>query len=296
LIAYRDAEHDIWAFIGDDVTSTASVLKVQDSSVGCAAGNSIVDVPGIGQVFLGPDNFYALQGVSAIPDQYKAVPIGDDIVPYLRRAMSEKCTATYYDREYVICFYNASEPERVFRYKATKKSWYIDEAPVAKQYLKCNSKLYYTRAGALHERASSLRTDNGKGIPFFAAFAQERLAQGLSRVKKIFVYVNSRETLQHLNVAVIGDGSQVQTVELNIAAASGADFVIGKSQIGVGRIGRLSEAKVYEGKVDLDKCTFVQVRLIGITPDEDIGVVGYSLEFRAKDTMKGIKQGVTKNA
>jgi hypothetical protein len=268
-------------------------LKVQDSSVGCAAGNSIVDVPGIGQMFLGSDDFYALQGVSAIADQYRVVPIGDDIVPYLRRAMSDKCTAVYHDREYIISFYSAKEPERVFRYKSTKKAWYIDEGPAAKQYIKYGNQLYYAKGAAIYERALSLHTDSNNAIPFFAAFAQERLAQGLSKVKKVFVYVNSRETLQHLNAAIVGDGTEVQTVELDIAAASGADFVIGESQIGVGRIGRLSEIKVYEGKVSLDKCVYVQVRLMGTTANEDIGVVGYSVEYRAHDKLKGIKQGVT---
>jgi hypothetical protein len=291
LIIYRD--RDIWAFIGDDVTNAESVLKVQDSSIGCIDGNSIIDVPGAGQIFLGPDNFYSLQGVTAIADQYKAIPMGDDIVPYLRRAMTSKCCAVYHDREYICCFYEAKEPERVFRYKVNK-GWYIDDGPRAKQYLKVNNKLYYTSptVGQINERSLNLRTDSDKAIPFFCAFAQERLAQGPSKIKKIFVYVNSRETLQHLDVAIIGDGTEVQTVELDISAASGSDFIIGESQIGVGRIGRLSEMKVYEGKVSLDKCTFAQVRLIGTTPDEDIGVVGYSIEYRAKERMKGIKKGV----
>jgi hypothetical protein len=244
-------------------------------------------------MFLGSDDFYALQGVSAIADQYRVVPIGDDIVPYLRRAMSDKCTAVYHDREYIISFYSAKEPERVFRYKSTKKAWYIDEGPAAKQYIKYGNQLYYAKGAAIYERALSLHTDSNNAIPFFAAFAQERLAQGLSKVKKVFVYVNSRETLQHLNAAIVGDGTEVQTVELDIAAASGADFVIGESQIGVGRIGRLSEIKVYEGKVSLDKCVYVQVRLMGTTANEDIGVVGYSVEYRAHDKLKGIKQGVT---
>ena len=62
LVIFRD--RDIWVFFSTEVSSEAS-LVVQERAVGCVSHRTIASVPGIGIVFLGPDNVYAFKGYLA---------------------------------------------------------------------------------------------------------------------------------------------------------------------------------------------------------------------------------------
>ena len=297
LIVLRD--RDIWAIHGSDWSSGATTLPkvvLQDSSVGCVAERSITAVPKVGLVFLGPDNVYALRGVAGVEDQIQATPIGDDIKPYLERAMNpgyESACGYYHDREYYLCFPQAVEPEKVFRLKTAPPSWFCDTAPLASQYAVHNDELYAASPlrGIVRKRTGLL--DDGRQMTWMASFPHEELSPGPARIKRIFVYLTTTRTMQHIDATVIADGQEMQSIELAIAGTAGADMVIGESAIGVGAIGRTSEIRVYEGRVNL-RGHFAQVQVRGTAPDEKIGIIGYALAYRPKRRAKGIRQGVTR--
>lgn len=294
LVIYRDI--DTWVFFGDDVTDPNARL-VKQETVG-AMGKTIANVPGLGTVFLGSDNVYALREVTAIEGQYQAQPIGDDILPYLKRAMGSEAVATYHNGEYILSFPQAIEPERVFRLKTKggNYAWYIDDGPLANGFIKHGGRLFYTSAeqGVIGEITKTVKTDNGKAIPFMATFAHEKPSQGITKLRRVFVFVESAKTLQDLSVSLIGDGKgEIKTVNLEVSAKAGTDFSLGQSAIGVGRIGRVSEITVYEAKVRM-KTAFVQVQIAGTSPDQDIAILGYALEYTPKSKLKGSKEGVTK--
>ena len=295
LLIFRDK--DIWAVFGSDWSDTVTtLLALQDSSTGCVAPRSIVSVPEMGVLFLGPDNIYALRGLAGIEDQYEAIPIGNDIKPYLDRAMSgtySDACAIYHDGQYHICFPSAVEPERVFRYRVAQKAWYCDTGPKTAGYAAWDGELYSASpsAGLVYKRTGLL--DGTLPIAWEASFAHEPLSPGPAKIKRVYLYCQATDTMQHVNLTVIGDGREVASAELGIAAAAGEQMSIGGGGIGTAMVGNFGELRVYEGRVSV-KGSFVQVQVDGRTANEDIGIVGYAVGYRPKARAKGIREGVTR--
>lgn len=295
LMIHRDK--DRWAFFGSDVTDDLAELIKQDD-VGCIDANSIVDVPEMGYIFAGKDNIYLIQGVSNIEEQTKAIPIGDDILTYYKRNIEETTgtCAIYYDNTYYLVFKGIVETERVFRLRIQNNmlNWFTDSGPVVSHLFTMGNELYGTKNGQIIKYSPEARTDCGTSIPFGVTFRHEAVVPGPVRFKKLFVFVQSTKTLQHLNAVVTVDGLYTETVELNISAMSGADFTIGESGIGLGRIGRLEEITVYEARLSGLKGHFIQVSLNSIGYDDKIALVGYMIEFKPKSRERGLRSGVVK--
>lgn len=298
LIIYR--QWDIWAFFGAAATDTSARLVRQYKGTGCRARRSIAQVPGMGEVFLGQDNIYALTGVTGVSDQVQVAPAGNDVAPYVRQCLAsvtpENASGIFFDREYRLCFPNAVQPERVFRLKAggAARGWYIDDGPRASQYFIYSDSLYAASPdyGKAVKISRDYRNDDGQAIPFFAAFAHENFGVE-ARIKRLYLYVTGSSTLQHVGASVIADGRAVQTTELAVAAAAGRDFGIGVSYVGgPDWIGRLSDMRLYEGRLSL-KGNLAQVQVSASTPDEEIGIVGYALEIQPTDRIRGIRDGVS---
>lgn len=297
LVILRDK--DIWAFFGSDLTDPAARLILQDASVGCQVERSIADVPGIGLVFVGPDNVYALQELLGVENRVKAVPIGDDIRKYLTRAISDGYDgvhAVYYNREYRLCFPNAVEPERVFRLSLQhQSSWYVDSGPVTVQYCVHNKSLFAASkdTGYLLKFDDTLKADNGDIIPFSITFRREDLGAGMARVRRVFVYLIGTKTIQNLSLSVACDGGVIETKELSVDAVAIPDFIIGKSAIGMAGIGRMQPVQVYEAHFAPSlKGQFAQVKITSAELGEEIAVLGYGIEFQPAPRAKGDRQGV----
>lgn len=298
LVIFRD--RDIWAFFGSDATDTSALLVLQESTVGCVSDRSIVAVPEMGIVFLGPDNIYALQGVTGIEKRAQASPIGDDIRKYLQRAMSYGLggvCATYFNREYRICFPDGVEPERAFRLNLQNQAgWYMDTGPLVSKFIEYNGKLYGASRnyGMLYQFDDSVMNDNGQSIPIYVDFRRESLGYGPARLKRVFIYVICTETLQNLDCSVVVDGGQVVTAELHVQASANADFVIGQSSIGQGSIGRMDAVKIYEAKFRPSlKGHFAQVRVSSTQANQRFSILGYGLEFDSNARIRGNRDEVT---
>ncbi len=284
LIIFRDT--DVWAFYGSSVTADGSWLRRQ-STTGCVAAGSVQEVPGIGIMYLSSDNIYVLQGVSGIEDQYHSIPIGDDIVKYLK--YESNAASVYYDREYILSFPSAAEPERVFRFKPNNSAWYIDSGPRMERYFIRDNKLYFAERDKICRYSRSYRTDNGLGISFEATFSHERLSQGPAKMRKVFIYTTTTNTVQKLQVSITSGGKTIDTTEASLAVPGSQSFKIGVSRLGEAYVGRYDEIKIFECRARLKKGTFFQISISGTVPDQEIGIIGYSLEYKPKQKMKGIR-------
>lgn len=224
LIVFRNK--DIWAFFGTDLTDSSASLVLQDGSVGCIAPKTITHVPDLGIVFVGPDNIYALSGVTGVENQAKAKPIADDVVNFVQRAIDEggleDAAGVYFNREVRISFSRSTHDQRVFRLnlQTNDPAWYMDTGPLSNNYVIKDGELYgsYPTQGSFHRitkdtlfeestyRKSSyfgnLFNDNMfnesddrseykelTGIPFSITFRRENLQPGPARIKRIFLYV-----------------------------------------------------------------------------------------------------------
>lgn len=318
LVILRD--RDIWAFIGSDVTELGASLVLQDSSMGCIARRSIASVPNVGIVFLGSDNIYALQGVSGVEDQTKAVAIGDDVRKFLIPAIKDGLqgvTAIYRDQEYRISFPKALKEERVFRlnlqnYSQNGLNWYVDTGPKTAKFILHKGELYGTELGfgKMHKFTESL-LDETNGIPYYVAFRREDV-QGPSRIKRFFLYAMSKGrtstqslffagtqfngqqfnqagsptvniqtgTEQHLKISLVVDGEEFFIEDLNI--------IVGK--VSHLQLATMEPVRIYEAWFHPSlKGHFVQVRVYGTTPEEDIAVLGYGIEYSPKGRIRGIR-------
>jgi len=298
LLILRDK--DIWAYflgISETVDETAR-LVLQDSSTGCVATRSIASVPDLGILFLGPDNVYALRGVEGVEDQVRAVPMGDDVKPYLDRAMESGTSGgadacgVYYDRQYHLSFPSAARPERVFRLKTYPLGWYCDTGPRTIGYAVAGGKLYSAlpSVGKVLERTGL--TDDGDPIIWEISFPHEALSPGRAKVKRLYLHLKGTDTMQHVNATVVGDGRATSAVEFGVGAEASEKMAIGTGGIGTAMIGNVNELRVYEGRVSV-KGHNAQVHLDGDRA-EQLGIVGYTLGYRPKARAKGIKEGVVR--
>ena len=301
LIIFRDK--DIWAVYGADWSKGGNAqLVLQDSSVGCVATRSIVSVPNLGILFLGPDNVYALRGVAGIEDQVQAVPVGDDIQPRIASAMTDgyaDACAVYHDRQYQLSFPSATQSERIFRLRSNPLGWYCDSGPKTAGYAVLDGKLYSAdpEYGLVYERTGY--TDNGARIPWMIAFPHETLSAGPARIKRLFLYLNATDTMQHIDATVISDGGGMEAIEFAVAGAAGPQWKLGDdgdegTPLDTSTFGPTSEIKVYEAKVSGLKGQFAQVQVNGNKAGEDLRIIGYALQFRPKARAKGIRTGVTR--
>lgn len=319
LVIFRDK--DIWAFFGSSVTDTSASLVLQDSSIGCIQGNTVCFVPSVGLVFLGPDNIYALNGVAAIENQVKPVPIGDDVIRFVQQATTydlSKTNAVYFDREYRISFPDVLEPERVLRLNLLNgPAWYVDTGPMTSRYVVHEDKLFAAeyQSGLIYLFDDSLM-DDGEKIPLFSAFRRESLEPGPGRIKKLFIYVvskgakkeldlpffgasfnereyNERETEhvlinsgseQHLKVQIVVDNVDYEVKELQVSVTRGNALAVGDHE----------PVRVYEARFQPSlKGSFAQIKVFSEQADEDIAILGYGIEYSNRERIHGIKQGVT---
>ncbi len=302
LIIYRG--RDTWAFFGKDVSDSGASLVRQDGSVGCVASRTLAQLPGFGLIGLGQDNVYLLSQPTAIEGQKVMLPIGGDILPYLKQAMTDgyaDACGYYWDNQYWLSFPSAVEPERNFRLRVIKTpegeqilAWFVDTGPPAVQYAEHGEKLYLASPtqGQLKHYDPDLLTDSGEDIPFMAVTRHEMLGLAPGKVKKVFLLAAGTKTLQHLSTSLIVDGQNIETVEFNLAATAGSDFTIGESAIEVSRIGRLHQLRAYEARARA-KGQFLQISISGTSPGEKIGIAGYAFEYKPKRRVKGITEGVS---
>ncbi|WP_134682577.1 carbohydrate-binding protein [Brevibacillus migulae] len=313
LVIFRD--RDIWAMFGSDLTDPSASLVLQDASMGCVSRRSIANVPGVGIVFLGTDNVYALQGVTAIENQQKAVPLGDDIRKQLKVAMADyanESVAIYYDREYRLCFPKAIKEDRVFRLNLQNgPNWYIDSGPRSTRYFIDKGKLYGATLGfgKLHTFTEGL-LDDDMGIPFYVAFRREDLQYGPSRLKRLFIYAMSKGREANTSIFYMGTPFNVQMFnegdDPDVTIMSGTDQDLSISVVYDGEVFDVDQVNVKVGKdtfLELEqsepihiyevvfkpqlKCNFVQIRINANVPGQDIAILGYGLEYSTRGRIHG---------
>lgn len=311
LLIFR--QYDIWAFFGADATDSNAVLVLQKTGVGCVANRTVVTVPGVGLVFLGNDNVYALQNVEAIERMATVVPLGDDIRYYLEKELGSEhiryACGIYHDREYWLCLPWASIP--LFRLALQHtKGWYLDTQPRTVQFISHNKKLYFAgwESGQLQQLTDKL---NDKGLPirYYISFRREAMLPGPSRLRKVYVYALAKGRSQeaqrtffggHFNETVYGD-SDTQTVNvitgtpqhLNITlVVDGKELTAQAFPVTVERVGSLAfddlePVRVYRAGFHPSlKGYFVQVRVASLEANEDIALFGYGLEYEPSRTMR----------
>lgn len=322
LVIFRDK--DIWGFFGSDVTATDAALVVQDTSVGCISGRTIASVPGVGLVFLGPDNVYALQGVSGIPDQMRAVPIGDDIVKYLLKDMLylDGVCGVYYNREYRLCFPGTIEQASTFRLNLKDTPhWYIDTGPRVSQFVIQNNKLYgsrYNRGQLLEFTSNWPFDDDNVAIPFYVSFRREDLQPGPAKITKVLIYALGKGqmakkplfffgsvynsltfntddrpevnyligTEQNLDIDLVVDGDRMTIQNLDIHVG-GVDHIT---------LGIAEPVMIYEARFRPTlKGNFVQLRVKNNNPEEDTAILGYVIEYVPREEVRGRRDGVAVN-
>jgi len=314
LVIFRD--RDIWAFFGADATDTNAVLVVQTSSVGCTVGRTVADVPGLGIVFLGPDNVYALRGVTAIENRAEVIPVADDIRRLLLRSLAagtDGACATYFDREYRLSLPASNQQERVFRLGLQNAvGWLPDTYPRAACYIAHRGVLYaglWTEGRLIRADASWLY-DNLEGIPFYAAFRREGLGPGPARIRKLYLYIPSKArqaatevfwfspafgegtlgtgetkratvmagTEQHVDVTLIVDGQQFRVKE----------FQVNVQREQALELRGLEPVRVLEARFHPSlQGHFAQLRISAQVPGEDVAFLGYGIEYEPRRTQRG---------
>src|SRR5690606_4503294 len=206
VILFRD--RDIWAYFkayeGDEGGKGPTI---QIKSIGCAAGRTVVPIPGLGLAFVGGpqgtvDNVYLLTYVQAIEGQVRAEPIGGDIrdilVEAVRRYGLEGACATYYDGEYRLSIPANAEEDRVFLLDIrNQRGWFIDSGPRTVQYAIEGGNLYSAAwgEGRIDRITPEALRDGDKPIPFNIRWRRESLL-GPSRVKRVFVVTKSPATIR----------------------------------------------------------------------------------------------------
>lgn len=318
LVIFRD--RDIWCFFGPDVTSPDAALVVQDTSVGCVAGRTVAAVPGVGLVFLGPDNVYALQGVSGIPDQMKAVPIGDDIRKHLLKNMPylDGVCGIYYNREYRLCFPNTLEQISTFRLNLQDSPrWFMDTGPRVSQFVTKDQELYGSRydRGQLLKFRNDWLLDDDNPIPFYVSFRREDLQPGPASITRILIYVLAKGQLAKKPLFFwgapfnrvpfnVGDKLEVTYVTGTeqhlkvIVVVDGEEFEIRNFAISVGKVSHLELAEVepvliYEARFRPTlKGHFIQLKIRNDNPEEDTAILGYAVEYVPRGDIKGRRKGV----
>jgi hypothetical protein len=312
LLIFRD--RDIWAFVGTSVNDAGAALILQTTAVGCVAPRSIADVPGLGLVFLGPDNLYALQGVNGIENRAQVQPIGDEIRKLLQRVMADGVAgvcATYYEREYWLCFPASLQDDHVFRYSLQLNTgWFTDTEPRPSVLLQHEGNLY----GGLYKTQQIIAFtdslfDGGQPIYMDAAFRRENLGAGPARIKRLLLYIPSKArianevldwfagpfdsqfgadasqaatvmagTQQHIKVRLVVEGQQFEVKDFAVVAGySQALSLQGLEPV------QVIEARFHPSL----QGHFVQVRLSGTVPGEDISFLGYSIEYEPRRTQRG---------
>lgn len=352
LVIFRDK--DIWAFFGTDLTDPSAMLVLQDASTGCVAPKTIQHVPDLGICFLGRDNIYSLQGLTGIENQAKAISISDDVAIPLRRAISygklEDVSAVYFRREYRICFPLADQDERVFRLTLQNgPAWYTDNGPLTNNYIVIKGELFgsYYMQGSLHQISMNTVFDetvyttvawaggqyndfmfnNGfssdqyrelTGIPLSVTFKREDLQPGPSRIKRVFLYVNTMGTRQNkylyqfgnvfnndlfntgnvnhatldtsteqdFKVTLIVDGNEIQVDFIEVKAKKIHEMFMARSE----------PIRIFEARLRPSlKGHFMQIRIDSINPGQLISILGYGIDYQPKGRIRGIREGVTGN-
>lgn len=266
----------------------------------------------MGIVFLGSDNVYALRGVSGIENQAKAVPIGDDIYKFIRANgdyLLDAC-GVYFNREYRLSLPNAITNEKAFTLNLKNNSgWYPDTAPLVNHFAVLNNRLYGTKINT--NRILQLDKgllDDGEPIPFYAAFRREDL-QAMARIKKVFLYVMSKGTKSESNLHFFGQGFGASgfnidtTEEVNILTGTeqhldvtlivdGMEITVDQFKVFAGRLNheQLAQSepiRIYEARFRPSlQGTFIQVRVNATTPEEDVAVFGYGIEYSPSGRIK----------
>lgn len=314
LVIFRD--RDIWAFFGADATDTSAVLVLQTSSVGCIAPRTVADVPGLGIAFLGPDNVYALRGLTAIENRAEVVPVADDIRRVLLRSLAagtDGACASYFDREYRLSLPATNQQERVFRLGLQNAvGWLPDTYPRATCYVAHGGTLYagLWTEGRLVRADPSWLYDNLDGIPFYAAFRREGLGPGPARIKKLYLYIPSKArqaatevfwfspafgegvlgigeteqatvmagTEQHVDVTLIMDGQQFQVKE----------FQVNVQREQALELRGLEPVRVLEARFHPSlQGHFAQLRISAQVPGEDVAFLGYGIDYEPRRFQRG---------
>lgn len=321
VLIFRD--RDIWAFFGADVTASDAALVLQKAGVGCLAPRTVQDVPGMGLLFLGPDNVYSLTNVQAVEKMATVTPVADDIspyiVPYLSALQIGWACAVYNDQEYRLSIPFAPLP--VFRLSLRQVvGWYIDTLPRATQFVFHNGGLFAAgwEHGRLYKFADDVLMDDGLPISYYVAFRREPLLPGPSRIKKLYVYAlakgrkvqteqyfwspafnggvfgaSQRYTSgvilgseQHLNISLVVDGKEftVNNASVTVERKEGAGVLV---------VEDLEPVQVYQAAFHPSlKGHFAQVRVAAGQPGEDIALLGYGLEYEPARTMSGKQKEV----
>lgn len=314
LVAFRDK--DIWAFIGTDATDASAVLVLQTSSVGCAAARTVADVPGLGIVFLGQDNIYALQQVTAIENRAQVVPVADDIRRLLLRSLAggvDGACAVYFDRKYRLSLPATNQLDRMFELGLQNAvGWLPGTYPRASCYVVHEGTLYagLWTEGRLVRYDPAWLYDNLDGIRFYAAFRRERLGPGPSRIRKLYLYIPSKArqaasevfwfssafgegtfgvgeveqatvmvgTEQHVDVALVVDGQEFQVKEFQVS--------IQRRQ--AVELQGLEPVWVLEARFHPSlQGHFAQLRISAQVPGEDVAFLGYGIEYEPRRTQRG---------
>lgn len=327
LIIYRD--RDIWAYFKADETDTSSPGPVrQDPSVGCVAPRSIVNVPGIGEVFLGGpqgvvDNVYALQGVAAIENQVRAVPVGDDIKKQLIEACKygvEDAVGIYFDRQYRLSIPQNLGEDRTFHLSLLQQTpgWFVRSAPRASVWTVFKDKLYAGSwlEGKIYEMDDGSLLYDGAAIPFFVAFRREITQPGPARIKRLYLYLPSKGILSNQTVEFFGgaygdfsfaEGDQeMVTIILGTHQDLNVTLVTDSQEFSVKNLHvrtRRAQGVILEGYEPVQiyeasfypslKAHFLQVRLEANTPRQNIAVLGYGFDHTVKGRIRGIREGVS---
>lgn len=307
-------ENDIYAFFGADVTDSSAALVLQVFGTGCIARRTVVGVPGVGLVFLGRDNVYALRNVEAIERMATVTRLGDDILVYLQKELSSKfikwANGFYYNNEYYLCLPWTATPLCRLSFQHNK-GWYFDTQPHASVIFNYGGNI----VAGLWEHGQLLQYSNKlfdvtDPIRYYVAFKRELLAPGPVRLKKVFVYALSKgrreTTMQYwfgdaFNNLVYGAGTaRVSDVILGseqhldvTLVVDGNEFITKAFPVRVERINTLKSedlepVMVYETVLHPSlKGHFVQVRVTAGKQGEDIALLGYGLEYEPKRFVKG---------
>ncbi|MDD4890948.1 MAG: hypothetical protein PHU85_13585 [Phycisphaerae bacterium] len=321
LIIFRDT--DVWAFFGADATEEGASLVLQTPAAGCLAARTLASVPGLGLVFLGNDNVYALQGVTGVENQATVVPLGDDILRFLRHLLAtspDNANAIYWDREYRLCFPETTRPEKIFRLSLLHAlgasggpRWYADTAPATAQFVPHAGSLYAASSGLMIKFTDSLY-DSGIAIPYYVAFRRESLQPGPARLKKLYLYVmgvgtaasGEAEWFSGLFDGLLFDESESEDVldiggteqDFTVSLFLDADQLeLASKTLAVERMDSpdplsVEPVRVYELHfVPSKRANFVQVRVNAETAGQDIAVLGYAFGYSARVNQRGRRDG-----
>jgi hypothetical protein len=239
LIIYKN--NSVWAMVGDNTENWYQQKRIDNT--GCVAPKSVVNIIGLGHIFLGSDNLYFYDGTTL-------TAIGNTIRPWLDNiplSLRKHCASTYYNNYFRIAFpsldmNSANNKELLLDlkyFKAGKISWWLYDGRNVAAYVPysgpqdtnilafCDDLLGHLRQADIGTQDDSTDFVMELHSKYFV-FDQPNTEKNYDRLK-----IDHALGVGNLNLSIIKNLNDEFTLPLTIDTAGGGGTTLGNMTLGV---------------------------------------------------------------